>query len=65
MLLGAEELLGLALLLEGIVVGDGTLDLDLGRLQLEGLGTVGRELQRAVDDEGRARTGGGDLVVVG
>ena len=54
MLLGAQELARLALLLHGVVGRGGTLHRDGLCLQLEGLGTVRRKLERSAHDEGGA-----------
>ena len=64
-LLGAQELAGLALLLHRVVRGGGAGHHDLLGLELEGLRAVRGERERARDHEGRAHARGGDLVVVG
>ena len=64
-LLGAQELAGLALLLHGVVGGGGALHhVGLG-LQLKRLRTVGRELEHALEGERRSHGLRDDVVVDG
>ena len=64
-LLGAQELAGLALLLHGIVRLRRALDHDGLGLELERLRALRRERELAGDDEGGAHREGGNLLVVG
>ena len=64
-LLGAQELAGLALLLHGVVRLRRALDHDGLGLELERLRAVRRERELAGDDEGGANGEGRDLLVVG